>query len=135
MILEQIAAGEARVENEYIRAVKPGGNPEALKLFDEVFRVCDEAWRGIGVIPGSGFGPAEKYKRFDAREAHGGRDTPRSPEPRGAAAARSSGRRSTRRSASYSASACNPVHPIGPCMVSREGSCSAHYKYRRQTAS
>jgi hydrogenase expression/formation protein HypD len=134
MILAQIAAGEARVENEYIRAVKPGGNPEALKLFDEVFRVADEGWRGIGVIPQSGFAPAEKYRRFDAREVHGV-VIEEVPEPKGCRCGEVVRGAVDPEECKLFGTACSPAHPVGPCMVSREGSCSAHYKYRRQAVS
>jgi len=133
MILAQIAAGESRVENEYVRAVKPGGNTEAQKLFAQVFQISDENWRGIGVIPESGFTPAKKYARFDARAAHG-IEVHEVPEPRGCRCGEVVRGAIDPEECRLFASACNPVHPVGPCMVSREGSCSAHYKYRRQAA-
>src|SRR5262249_43346684 len=62
----QLEAGRAEVENAYGRAVRPEGNPSALRLLGEVFEVCDRKWRGIGVIPASGYRLGEAYRDLDA---------------------------------------------------------------------
>ena len=134
MILEGMASGRAQVENEYTRAVKPGGNPAALKLFDEVFDIVDEDWRGIGTIPESGFAPASDFKCFDAREVHGVKIIS-APEPAACRCGEVVRGAIDPEHCALFAKACTPAHPVGPCMVSREGSCSAHYKYARQVAS
>ena len=133
MILEQVERGEARVENEYLRAVKPGGNAEAAKLFGEVFEIVDEPWRGIGVIPESGFGAAKAYRRFDAREVLG-MEIREAPEPPGCRCAEVVKGAVDPEECPLFARACSPARPVGPCMVSREGSCSAHYKYRKSVS-
>ncbi len=130
MILQQMADGRSAVENEYTRAVKPGGNREALRLFDEAFRVVDEPWRGIGVIPESGFGAANEYARFDAVDALGVEIT-EAPEPAGCRCAEVVKGAVDPEECPLFARVCTPAAPVGPCMVSREGSCSAHYKYRK----
>jgi len=132
-ILRQLADGEARVENVYSEAVRPEGNPAALALVDRVFARDDTAWRGLSVIPGSGMVPREAYAAFDAvrvldlawppdessADVHGCRcgDVIR-------------GALQPHECPLFGAS-CTPAHPVGPCMVSREGSCQAEYKYGR----
>jgi hydrogenase expression/formation protein HypD len=130
MILEQIAGGKSSVQNEYTRAVKPGGNPAALRLFEEVFAVCDEDWRGIGTIPQSGFEPNAKFKRFDAREVFG-IEIRSVPEPPGCRCGEVISGVIDPPACGLFGRVCTPASPVGPCMVSREGSCSAHYKYRK----
>jgi hydrogenase expression/formation protein HypD len=130
MILAQLAEGRSRVENEYVRAVKPGGNPNALKLFGEVFEVVGEDWRGLGVIPDSGFAPRDAFRKFDAREVFG-LSVKAVPEPAGCRCGEVIRGALAPEDCPLFAQACAPARPIGPCMVSREGSCSAHYKYRR----
>ncbi|MCU0722205.1 MAG: hydrogenase formation protein HypD [Planctomycetes bacterium] len=66
MLAEQKAAGRSEVEVQYFRAVKPGGNPRARAVLDEVFEPCDARWRGIGPIPGSGLRLREAFRGFDA---------------------------------------------------------------------
>jgi hydrogenase expression/formation protein HypD len=128
MLLRQLADGRAEVENEYSRSVSEYGNGAAQRLTDEVFEPCDSAWRGLGVIPGSGLAIREKYAHFDAakmlgvqfREAHVNPLCRCGSVLRGAASpldCRLFGR------------PCSPTHPIGPCMVSGEGVCAAYYKY------
>ena len=66
MLLEQIVKKEARVQIEYSRVAKREGNPTALALLDKVFEPCDVEWRGLGLIPGSGFKLRSQYARFNA---------------------------------------------------------------------
>lgn len=130
-ILRQLVAGEARVENVYPQAVRPEGNPEALRRIEEVFERNDAEWRGLGRISGSGMALRTEYAGFDAvrrldlawppketaADAHGCRC---GDVLRGALQPHECplfGRR------------CTPAHPVGPCMVSREGSCQAEYRY------
>ena len=132
MILEQMASGKSYVQNEYARAVKPGGNPVALRLFEEVFVPAEEDWRGLGVIPQSGFEPKGDFKRFDAREVFGIEIKP-APEPAGCRCGEVIRGAIDPPDCGLFGRACTPARPVGPCMVSREGSCSAHYKYRKIT--
>jgi hydrogenase expression/formation protein HypD len=66
--LSQLEAGEARVENQYPRAVVRDGNPAALRMIRDVFVVSDRSWRGLGQIPQSGYALAPKYEAFDAEQ-------------------------------------------------------------------
>jgi hydrogenase expression/formation protein HypD len=60
MTVRQLENGQARLENQYSRVVRPEGNPEAIKVIRQVFKVVDREWRGIGTIPMSGYGLREK---------------------------------------------------------------------------
>src|SRR6516162_3097841 len=70
----QLETGRAEVENQYSRAVRPEGNPQARKLVDEVFEVCDRKWRGIGLIPQSGYRLREEFRDHDAERLFEVRD-------------------------------------------------------------
>jgi len=132
-ILRQLAEGEARVENVYAEAVRPEGNRTALARLERVFAPDDVAWRGLGTIPGSGMAPREAFAEFDAVRALG------LPWPPEESAADVHGCRCgdvirgaiQPHACPLFGAACTPAHPVGPCMVSREGSCQAEYKYGR----
>jgi len=64
--VEQLERGEARVENQYPRAVARDGNPAALRMIEDVFVVSDRSWRGLGEIPKSGYALSPRYAAFDA---------------------------------------------------------------------
>jgi hydrogenase expression/formation protein HypD len=128
MLVSQIEAGEARVEIQYRRAVAPEGNQNALKILSRVFEPCDAPWRGLGVIPKSGLALREEYRAFDA-EALFDIDTPDSPEPPGCKCGEVLRGVITPVECKLFRNICNPENPIGPCMVSSEGTCGAYYKY------
>ena len=129
-VLRQLAAGKAEVQNAYAKVVSAAGNRAAWATIEEVFEPADTPWRGLGVIPRSGlalrqaFADLDAARRFgveitDQEDAHGCRcgdvirgliEPPECPLFGGA---------------------CTPANPVGPCMVSREGNCQAHYKYAR----
>jgi hydrogenase expression/formation protein HypD len=123
--------GRVGVENQYARAVTREGNRPAQKLLAEVFEVCDRAWRGIGLIPQSGWRLRDEYARFDAerRFALGGLTARESPEC--IAGAILTGQRKPRDCAAFG-TRCTPEHPLGAPMVSSEGACAAYYQYGRQ---
>ncbi len=128
MLIKQVAEGRAEIEIGYKRGVQPQGNPAAREKLLDVFEGSDADWRGIGVIPGTGLAIREKYARWDATK----RVPVTPPEPkevpgcqcgdvlRGVVAPFE---------CRLFAKACTPEHPIGPCMVSSEGSCAAYYRY------
>ncbi len=132
MLLEQVAAGESRVENAYERVVKPGGNRVARELLREVFDICDEKWRGLGEIAGSGLAPRGEFRQFDARKVHGVQIAEVA-EPAGCRCGEVIKGAIDPEECGLFGKGCTPARPVGPCMVSREGSCSAHYKYARRT--
>ena len=132
-ILKQMAAGEGRVENVYPEAVRPEGNPEALRHIGRVFERVEATWRGLGVIPGSGMGLAPAYAEFDAARRLG----IAWPPPETGADEHGCRCGDVIRGAiephecPLFGQGCTPAHPVGPCMVSREGSCQAECKYGR----
>src|SRR5260370_41905658 len=65
-VVQQLESGRAEVDNQYSRAVRREGNPEAKRLIEDVFEVCDRKWRGVGLIPKSGFRLRAKYRDHDA---------------------------------------------------------------------
>lgn len=121
---------KAEILNNYPSVVKDEGNPSALAIMEQFFTPSDEAWRGIGVIPKSGLDIREEYRSLDAKA----RFSVTVGEPiktkcrcgeiiRGLVGPED---------CPLFGKACTPMKPIGPCMVSSEGSCSAHYKYLRE---
>ncbi|MBN1576049.1 MAG: hydrogenase formation protein HypD [Chitinispirillaceae bacterium] len=128
MITRQIESGRVAVEIQYTRAVHPEGNRRAQALIAEVFSPCDDWWRGLGVIAGSGMRLADAYRRFDAAEA-----IPVTvEEPREAAGCIcGSILKGVRMPADCRlfAATCTPDNPVGACMVSSEGACAAAYQY------
>jgi len=128
MLVEQAEEGRAHVQIQYARGASPEGNRTALGLMDEVFEPCDSPWRGLGTIPRSGLAIRRTYSDHDA----GTRfdiDVPPAKEPAGCrcaeilrGAARPTDCRMFRKM-------CTPLRPIGPCMVSSEGTCAAYFKY------
>jgi len=122
-----------KVENQYMRSVKPEGNAKARQVMDTVFEPCDAVWRGIGAIPGSGLAFRKDYAAFDARSRFHVRNRQSS------IVNRKSGCRCgdvmlgviVPPECKLFAKACTPESPVGPCMVSTEGACAAYYKYER----
>jgi len=130
MLLRQIREGRAEVENEYTRSVRPEGNILAKKLIEEVFRVVDARWRGIGVVPSSGLELKEEYEKYDVRVKMG---VELEPVEKDFSKACLCGEVLRGVASPFDCPlfgrACNPNHPVGPCMVSVEGACSIAYKY------
>lgn len=128
MLLRQVAREEATVENEYGRVATAEGNRKALALMAEVFTVCDADWRGIGTIPGTGLRIAERHAAHDALRKFGiriGIEDGKHPCRCGDVLKG----KITPRECPLFGNACTPVVPVGPCMVSSEGSCAATFKY------
>jgi hydrogenase expression/formation protein HypD len=130
MLVSQIEASEARVEIQYRRAVAPEGNLNALKTMDRVFEPCDAPWRGLGVIPKSGLALRQSYGTLDA-EALFDLEVPDAPEPPGCKCGDILRGVKTPTNCKLFRSVCTPENPVGPCMVSSEGTCAAYYKYSR----
>lgn len=131
MLMRQINAGEARVENQYHRAVAPQGNLKAQRLMAETFRVRERfAWRGLGELPQSALGLAETYAAFDAERrfslAHS-----EACEVRGCDCLAILRGLMEASDCALFGTACTPEHPMGACMVSSEGACAADWSYGR----
>lgn len=133
VVIEKSKTGEPFFVNCYPRVVKEEGNPAAQKMIDEVMESCDSEWRGLGVIPGSGQKLRAEYSDFDARIKFAlpkveGRSNP---------ACRCGDVLQGKCKPSdckVFGTGCTPLHPIGACMVSNEGACSAYYQYNEEEA-
>ena len=120
-----------KIINAYKRIVKQDGNPRAVAAIEKMFEPCDALWRGIGIIPRSGLAIRESYARMDAsRRWNGMTDSAQvSPQPAGCSCgAVLKGILKPDQCPLFS-TVCTPRTPVGPCMVSSEGSCAAYYKY------
>jgi hydrogenase expression/formation protein HypD len=116
------------LDNVYGRAVTDDGNIQAQLVMDGVFEPCDAQWRGLGVIPGSGLSLRAEFAAFDAA-VHFGLQLKETPEPKGCACGQIlSGTRTPPQCALFR-KVCTPMNPVGPCMVSSEGTCAAYYRY------
>ena len=114
--------------NAYPRVVKPEGSIEAQRLVEEMMEPCDAEWRGLGVIPMSGMQLRPEYADFDARKKY---QLPKV-EGRSNPACRCGDVLQGRCKPSdckVFGKGCTPLHPVGACMVSGEGACSAYYQY------
>ena len=131
MLLSQATEGRAQVENGYRRAVNPEGNAKAQELIKEVFTPCDITWRGLGIIPKSGLALAEPYQELDARSRLGAQIESEAP-PAGCRCGEVLAGRISPPQCGLFSTTCTPQSPVGPCMVSSEGTCAAYYKYRKR---
>ncbi|KYK36896.1 MAG: hydrogenase formation protein HypD [Theionarchaea archaeon] len=132
MLLKQLREGRCEVENEYTRVVKEEGNVVAQKMMDKAFEVVDADWRALPRIPASGYEISKRYEGCSARKKF--EDVLEefvydSREPKGCKCGE------VLRGLVYPdecplfKKVCTPMNPVGPCMVSREGSCSIKYRY------
>ena len=130
-ILQRIVAGKRGVENQYSRVVKPGGNKKAQALMETYLEPVDALWRGLGVLPASGLALRAQFAGYDAEKRHGIDIGPGKHHP-GCRCGDVLKGKCLPPDCPMFGHPCNPDHPVGPCMVSSEGSCSAHYKYGRE---
>jgi hydrogenase expression/formation protein HypD len=126
----QLEAGRHEAENAYERVVTFEGNRAAQRLLAEVFDVADRAWRGIGVIPNSGWRLNQAYRAFDAEERFqiSGIHTAESPLCHSGDVLRGAIKPAE---CPAFGKECTPRHPLGATMVSNEGACAAYYNYGR----
>lgn len=126
-VLRQLQEGSCFLDNCYPEVVRPGGNPEARACLDTVMCVSDATWRGIGVIPASGFELREEYAGHDARRVFPSyADTSRKrvgEMPPGCDCAKVVLGKVYPNQCRLYGLACTPRKPVGPCMVSDEGAC------------
>ena len=131
MLVRQLNAGRAKIENQYTRAVTPLGNRKAQQRVAEVFTLRDSfEWRGLGQIPRSALGISEAFRDFDAEQrfdmhyqvAQGNKGCECPAVLRGA---------KKPVDCKLFATACTPESPLGSCMVSDEGACAAYFTYGR----
>lgn len=127
-LLQQISRQESRVSNVYGVAVRKEGNPVARKLMSDVMIVADTTWRAIGVIPNSGLELNDSYRSFDAIE-HFEIEIGEDYEPPGCKCGEMIQGKMDPVECPLFGNNCTPVSPVGPCMVSSEGTCAAWHKY------
>jgi len=123
--------GRVGVENQYSRSVSQAGNRAAQRLIAEVFEPCDRAWRGIGMIPASGYRLRPAYAAFDAERRFAVAGIEAQESPLCIAGEILKGLRKPHDCAAFG-TRCTPERPLGAPMVSSEGACAAYYQYKRQ---
>lgn len=130
-LLKQIKAGDPRLESRYSSVVRPDGNRAAMELMDRVFEQSTSNWRGLGSIERSGMSLSEGYRsmdclaRFDLKPEE-------VQEPEGCLCGMILSGQKDPWECPLFGGRCTPVTPVGPCMVSGEGTCSAWYRYGRK---
>lgn len=130
LLTEMINDSRVAIENLYPQAVSARGNRRAREMMHETFRVGAVSWRGLGILPHSGLHLREAFREFDASERFGIVDTD-VPEPAGCRCGDVITGRCSPAECMLFGRACTPMNPIGPCMVSSEGTCGAWFKYAR----
>jgi len=133
MLVAQLEEGHAEVENQYVRSVAREGNRPAQEIMTKVIEVCDRKWRGIGLIPRSGFKLRAEFAAFDAEKVF---DIPAedAEEPTECISALVLQGLKKPLDCPAFGERCTPARPLGAPMVSSEGACAAYYQYRRHAA-
>lgn len=126
--VDQLEEGRYEVENEYSRVVSREGNERAKQTIFEVFTIGEREWRGIGLIPESGYVIKGKYSAYDAVRKFSLASKTKDPETGCIAGEIMKGHKKPFDCPHFGKS-CNPVHPLGAPMVSSEGACAAYYNY------
>ncbi|MCM1992677.1 hydrogenase formation protein HypD [Oceanirhabdus seepicola] len=127
-MIQNIKNGNKKVGNAYKSIVSKEGNKVAMELYNEILEPRDDVWRGIGCIPNSGMKIKEKWSKYDIEESFPYKEDKNrkiSPCKCGEVLI---GKIKPKECPLFG-NGCNPINPIGPCMVSSEGSCAAYYKY------
>ncbi len=129
-LAEQIRERRSEVENVYSIAVQKEGNAIAKQMIAEVFEPAPAVWRAMGEIPQSGLELKDRYKQFDARTRFGLEFGPDLEAPGCRCGEVIQGKTEPAECRLFG-KLCTPLNPVGPCMVSSEGTCAAWYKYKR----
>ncbi len=130
----QLEAGEAKVENQYARAVRNDGNTQSRKLIEDVFEICDRKWRGVGIIPKSGFKLRYEFRDHDAARIFEIEDIEANESSECISGQILRGMKKPHDCPAFGKT-CTPHSPLGATMVSSEGACAAYYAYGRHMAS
>jgi hydrogenase expression/formation protein HypD len=128
--VHQLEEGRHEVENAYPRVVAPDGNPIAIEMLEDVFEVVDRSWRGIGMIPQSGWRLSERYRAYDAEVRFEVGDIRTSESEVCRSGEVLQGLIKPHECSAFG-TLCTPRNPLGATMVSSEGACAAYYLYRR----
>jgi len=129
-LVRQIESGKPELSNDYRRVVTVDGNTKARQIMQDVFEVRDAAWRGIGTIPGSGLRIRPEFSSLDAEKMLDFK-VPESVEPKGCRCGEVLTGRMIPPECPLYRKICTPEDPVGPCMVSSEGTCAAYYRYQK----
>jgi hydrogenase expression/formation protein HypD len=129
-VVRQLESGRAEVENQYGRAVRYDGNPASQKLIAEVFEVCDRKWRGVGLIPRSGFRLREEYRDQDAEHLFDVENLETHESSVCISGQILRGLKKPHECPAFGRE-CTPQMPLGATMVSAEGACAAYYAHGR----
>ena len=130
-LIDLANSNQAKIVNDHQAIVTKAGNAVAKQWMERYFTDCDEAWRGIGTIPASGLDIKPEYEKYNAKK----RFKVETGEPRKTKCRCGEVIRGliSPNECSLFGKACHPMNPIGPCMVSAEGSCSAFYQFMRES--
>ncbi len=129
-LIEQVRQQRYKVEIEYKRAVKKEGNVQARRILFSVFEPCPAQWRGLGLIKRSGLKLRQEYRDFSAEKEFKIK-VPEAVEPKGCLCGKVLQGIKSPPDCRLFKKVCTPQNPIGPCMVSSEGTCAAFYKYEK----
>jgi hydrogenase expression/formation protein HypD len=127
-LVEMVETAAPDLGNAYPRAVTDGGNAKARKILDDIFEPADACWRGIGMIPLSGLKIRDEFAAHDALQQLD-IQVPEPHVPAGCACGEILTGKKTPPECKLFRKVCTPTDPVGPCMVSTEGTCAAYYKY------
>lgn len=130
LAVQQLERGEAVVEIQYARAVRPDGNPAARALVESVFEVADRPWRGLGVVPRGGLRLRESWATFDAERCLDAGPLVATTDTQECHAAEVLRGALRPNACPAFGTRCTPEQPLGAPMVSSEGACAAYYRYR-----
>ncbi len=131
ILVEMIETDSPGLRNAYPRAVTHEGNLKAQQLMDDIFEPADVCWRGIGMIPRSGLKIREQYAAHDAQKLFNVQ-VPEAQTVKGCACGEVLIGTKTPPECALYKKVCTPMDPVGPCMVSTEGTCAAYYKYHAE---
>jgi len=131
VIVKKLGEGKPFLVNCYPRVVREEGSPDAMELVARYMESCDARWRGIGVMKNSGMQLRAEYAGFDARKKYALPKTEGHENKACRCGEVLQGKCSPEQCPVYGRG-CTPEHPVGACMVSSEGACSAYYLYRRK---
>lgn len=129
MLVRQAKSGKSEIENQYNRVVTNTGNKKAQLILRKVFRPCDAAWRGLGDIPGSGLAIRKELASFNAEKRFKLKKV-EAAVPKYCLCGDVIKGLKMPEDCKLFCKVCTPENPKGPCMVSSEGTCSIHYKYK-----
>jgi hydrogenase expression/formation protein HypD len=131
VVVKMLESGRVAVENAYPRVVQPEGNPTAKQLIERVFQPVDRNWRGIGMIPLSGWGLRPEFEQYDAEKRFQVEHIQTQESPLCIAGQILQGLKKPHDCSAFG-TLCTPTTPLGAPMVSAEGACSAYFRYSRK---